>query len=339
MTISEADAAIVRFLERTDRLITCSDAQGRRAARELIMVLQRADRSLSQRLNEWVRRYGSDVRFSSSSMLVYQNQIRIVTEFVKNRLLGITSDQALSAARIAIRRVSGLTRTLEQAFTGISMGSRFNESLISRIYPSLMARHSSSVQRYGEAMIRSFESQMSQGFVEGISQGQMVDRIIRTSGQIGRSVAIQPNMTVNMGQAVTEGAFIRNRSWAWRIVRTETAEAQNAAAQTEIEDSLDDFPDMQRKILATIDKRTAQDSLGVHGQIRDVNSPFMDGAGRVYMRPPSRPNDREVVIPWRPDWPNTRHSRPLSESDQERIWERNERWQRERQKNRRRKSE
>ena len=64
--------------------------------------------------------------------------------------------------------------------------------------------------------------------------------------------------------------------------------------------------------MATIDDRTGDDSKQLDGQTVPVDRPFVwhvkdsKGAptGKVvyYMQPPNRPNDREVVVPWRPGW-------------------------------------
>jgi len=311
-----ADNAIASFLARTDALIRGMDPQGRRVARELTAVLEAADGSLSKRLLAFSHLTGDELLFSEASMLMYQSQIRSVLEVVQGRLLGFTNEQSIRAASLGLRRVVDLTNKLETAFTGIAMPLRVDESIISRMRPSLLARHETSVARYGSSMIRRAQMMMSQGFIEGISQGQMVDRLMRLKGP--------------------RGLFVESRYWAWRIIRTETAEAQNMASQMEIEQAAQAIPDMQRKILAIMDKRTARDSIGVHGQVRGRNEPFTDGAGRVYQRPPSRPHDRETLIPWRSRWPHTSRSRPLTREEQDSVWDQNQRWQADQQRQRRR---
>jgi len=328
-----ADEAIGRFLTRTDRLITLTDRNGRRAARELLAVLAEADRSLAHRLELWTSlNGGGEMRFTEASMLVYREQMRVVTEFVEQRLLGLTSEQAFAASMIALKRTVALTRQLEFAFTGITVPLRVNEALIMRLQPSLLARHATSVDRYGQAMIAEMQRRMAEGLLEGVSQREMTNRLVAMRGPQGlvslRAFEMQPGMVVRTQEAmIPEGLFVAKRFWAWRIVRTEVAEAQNATAQEEYYEAREELPDMQRKILAILDNRTAQDSLGVHGQVRALDKPFLDGAGRSYMRPPSRPNDRETLVPWRPHWSSTPRSRPLSASERERIWTRNERWQ------------
>lgn len=100
------------------------------------------------------------------------------------------------------------------------------------------------------------------------------------------------NLTTAHGYYALDAAYTGN-----------TAYAYNAANQATISTAkVVDFPDLQKKILAHFDNRTAPDSIYVHGQIRPVAGLFHDGAGREYLHPPARPNDRETVIPWRPVW-------------------------------------
>jgi len=300
-------------------------------------MLNQADAELERRLNLWVAVNGGDeMRFTEASMLAYRAQMESVLAYLEPVLAGLTSAQALRASELSLARTQALLRKLEKAFTGVAVPLRLDEAIIMRLQPSLLARHATSVDRYGKAMIRQIQLELSQGFLEGVSQREMVNRLVgRVVGPRGmvslRAVEISPGVVVRtLEELIPEGLFVRKRSWAWRIVRTEVAEAQNATSQKSYEEATETLPDMQRKIMAVLDERAAQDSLGVHGQVRALDKPFVDGAGRVYMRPPSRPNDRETLIPWRPHWPNTKRSRPLTKAEQEKLWERNEAWQAER---------
>lgn len=59
-----------------------------------------------------------------------------------------------------------------------------------------------------------------------------------------------------------------------------------------------DASDLKKSAIATFDARTSYDSYPVHGQVRELDEMFEDGAGRRYLHPPGRPNDREKEIPW-----------------------------------------
>jgi len=314
--IQRADDVIVRFMSRADRLITLKDTAGRAAAHDLMTMLADADQNLRRRLErEALRRGGSSARFTEVSLQAYQTQVAQVIAFAKQRLEGLTNREAIRAMDTSLGRVSRFISGLEQAFTGVSVPVRVEEAARLRLRPSLLNRHATSVDRYGDAMIGKMNRILSDGFIQGRSQSQMVDALVKMRGPKGivslRAVEVAPGIVTRIAEAdIPEGLFMRYRSWAWRIVRTEVAEAQNATHLESIYRAKAEFPDMKKKILATLDNRTANDSIGVHGQVRELDEMFVDGAGREYLRPPARPNDREVVVPWRDRWPNTPHSQP-----------------------------
>lgn len=93
-----------------------------------------------------------------------------------------------------------------------------------------------------------------------------------------------------------------------RIVRTESSTVANAVTMSALR-AEDDDPDdpMLKKLVATFDASTGQDSRLLHGQTRPIGQPFLDvRSGREYMAPPNRPNDREIVVGWRRSWGDDR---------------------------------
>ena len=233
-------------------------------------------------------------------------------EYTDKRLAGFTHEQAKKAVKKGVIGTAKLAAKLEKQFTGISRPLNIEQAavlspLINQTQSSLLSRNASSVQRYGKAMVADFERVMRQGFVEGLSNQQVISRMVMTGSMGGIKAAKLHAKEPKYFPAPT--GFVKKQYWAERIVRTETAYAYNKANHATLKETkAQDFPDMQKKILATFDSRTAPDSIAVHGQIREVDEYFMDGAGREYMHPPGRPNDRETVVPWRPEWqelPNT----------------------------------
>jgi len=88
-----------------------------------------------------------------------------------------------------------------------------------------------------------------------------------------------------------------------RIVRTETSVIANATTMAALHEEDDDPDDpMLKKLVATFDAVTGQDSRMLHGQTRRLSEPFRDNKGHEYMAPPNRPNDREIVVGWRNSW-------------------------------------
>ena len=320
--VAAAEAVLRAIVARADRQLTLGDSAGRREIRRLVVSIEAAQKLLERRLRSIVRLSGGgSVRFTEASARAYLAQMDTVLAFFRARLAGDHRERAEQAIRRGWNQSRQVMTALESAFTGISRPLRIDEAAVfagarRNMASSLLAEHATSVDRYGARMIRHMEQTMSQGMLTGASQSEVIDALVGMGGPTGivSMAAVETPAGVRrvVMEAIPEGLFRRYRHWGTRIVRTETARAQNLSAHDAILRSRDDFPDMQKKILAMMDDRTYPDSVAVHGQIRDVDKPFEDGAGRIYMMPPARPNDREMVVPWRPHWGETPTSRPQS---------------------------
>lgn len=285
-------------------------------------ILKEADADLSRRLHRLVTRRGAqDLRFTEAQALAYRQQIRLTQKYMDERLLGHTHAQALKAIGAGTKSTVRLMKKLEKQFTGIAKplqldSQAMQDSIVRGTGASLLRQHVTSVARYSTAMIQDFERVMRVGALEGLSQHQVISRLV-AQGELG-GINAQKLHEQEPGYFPAPTGYVVRRYWAERIVRTETAYALNAAnASTIAAAKVTDFPDMQKKILAHFDNRTAPDSIAVHGQIRPVDGLFTDGAGRMYRHPPARPNDREVVIPWRPHWselPATKQAPPEAQA-------------------------
>lgn len=134
--------------------------------------------------------------------------------------------------------------------------------------------------RYGVEGVSNIERTLQQGVLQRRSWGDMRDDLVDGS------------------------TFLQGKPayWAERIVRTEVMGAYNRAGWETMTAADEDLGDMCKILSATFDDRTGWDSYQVHGQIRRVDEPFAWDGG-LYMYPPNRPNDREVVTPHRIAWP------------------------------------
>jgi hypothetical protein len=121
-----------------------------------------------------------------------------------------------------------------------------------------------------------------------------------------------------------KGGILDGERWkAERIVRTETSYAHGSTKFRTMKQNQEDLGiEMHKRLIATFDDRTGDDSFLVHGQTVPVDQPFRWKHKRrgvwvvdEYMHPPNRPNDREVVIPWDPKWEETESERPLTISE------------------------
>lgn len=291
-----AERILRASLEQADRAVTLRTARGRAEARAILRMLNRADDELRKRLRREGLRFGLEERFTGAGYLAYLRQIDIVRSFVQDRLGRLSRRASLLNVQEGWKRTADLLRRLEGANAGVVRTLRIDSARMMNeetrgIRASLLLQNEQSMQRYGRRLERKIRKELQTTLLSGGSFTDAVDKLVAASGP--------------------RGVFHGSRYAAMRIVRTETAYAQNAAAQEALQRSQrEDFPDLKRKILAVMDSRTAADSRAVHGQIRGIYEPFMDGAGRIYMHPPARPNDREIVVPWRPSWGETSTSRP-----------------------------
>jgi hypothetical protein len=90
---------------------------------------------------------------------------------------------------------------------------------------------------------------------------------------------------------------------------TESAYAYGVTQQASGRELLHQIPKLHKRLVATFDQRTGEDSKKLNGQTVPWSEPFVWmektklGEKRIeYMMPPNRPQDREVVVPWRPEY-------------------------------------
>jgi hypothetical protein len=143
----------------------------------------------------------------------------------------------------------------------------------------ILDRVPASLARYDSAIRSKIRNTIASGFLDTVSTtDDMVDRV---------------------------NADLKAERWrAERLVRTEVMEAYNASKHATLVEARDSglAPDVKKTCVVTFDARTGKDSGALEGQVRALEEMFTDGAGRQYLHPPGRPNDREVEVPWLPDF-------------------------------------
>ncbi|MEY5061177.1 MAG: Phage Mu protein like protein, partial [Planctomycetota bacterium] len=309
-SVTELLSGTLRDVERVSRIGT---PNGGAIAAEIERELQQAQSILARILRAEARRHGGlDARFTGASALSYERQVRLSIEYMKARLAGLTEAQARVAIDASMQRTITLMEGLEQRFTGIHRPLQLRQadqlrSATRGAQASLLRQMPTSVDRYGAAMIGEMEGMIRVGLTMGASMDDMIGWFTGHGGPKGKvslRATVTPSGVVRLEEAdIPEGLFERKRYWAERIVRTEVLRAYNGARQEAFEAiRATDFPDLKKKIVAILDSRTAEDSIAVNGQVRGLGELFVDGAGRQYLYPPARPNDRETTIPWRDEW-------------------------------------
>jgi hypothetical protein len=279
---------------------------------KLLHEMRQVEASLAKRLlDEAAKAGGPSTRFTTAQAEAYQHHVQLAASYLEERVKGLTAAQARKAIGTSLTKTVKLMEGLEKRFSGVTPTLQLRQAAQLRIASSkaqgLWARDfPTSVDRYGAKMMGEFEEIIRQGIVQGMTHEDMVAALTGhggPKGTVSMAAKVGPGGVVRLVESeIPEGLFVRHKYWADRIVRTETLRAYNGARHVGFQEMQGDFPDLQKKIVAILDKRTAPDSIAVNGQVRPIDGLFMDGAGRQYLYPPARPNDRETTLPWRPEW-------------------------------------
>lgn len=290
--MADAERVVRAIHDHADRVVVLMDDHGTSVVRQLVRDLRDADRRLRARLLVLEAKDS----FSAAHLRVFREHAQAAIRHVEGRLDAITLSSVTHGAVEGVRStgeaISRLDAVLAVAPAEGLVPLRASALLQKRALGAVIRRFPASIARYGTAMTEVFERELRLGLLSGSTVGQMTDRLVRAG----------------------DGLFVGHRGWAERIVRTETAAAFNSSRMMALRDAAASIPDLQKKILAQLDGKTALDSVVVHGQVRDLDGYFQDGAGRVYQQPPARPNDREIVIPWRPGWRDIGYTRRVPPS-------------------------
>lgn len=270
--------------------------------RDLVRILLHAQRQIADKMRT------TDPE-ATWTVLDLEQTNRIVIEALataSTRFKDVLAAQHDEARRLGCKNTAELLTHFERGKdTGTVRPLAIREALHMRTMA--LDLHATSVDRYGARMIQIVRRELQAGIVRGATFHEMTDLLVGKKGPRGMvslAATVRPDGTVKrlVEAKINKGLFVERRGWAERIVRTEGMRSYNLGSNEEIEaQKAKNFVDLSRKIVATFDARTSEDSRRVHGQVRAVNEPFFDGV-RTYMIPPSRPNDRECVIPWRAAW-------------------------------------
>lgn len=312
-------ASIREIIAANKRAIEAMVANG--AGAELTELLEDAQEDLRARLTK-AHREKLRERFTGAQIAATRALVQQAIADTKIAIKTHVTVKQVQAARRTSDIAARFVRACEKKFDGVARELPFEiatrlEKRLHAVLATRLRQMPTSVDRYGYKMIAEFERNMRVGLINGLTVEQMTDMLVGLRGPKGKSVSLAATVTptgkvrrIREGE-FTEGLFVEHRYWAERIVRTEMLYASNSAAQANIEAQAEIHFDTRRMIIAVMDGHTAYDSLFVHGEVRGVHEEFIDGAGRSYLIPPARPNDREIVILYRLSWPRAEFTMPL----------------------------
>lgn len=293
MATSKAVQAAKDVLERNRRhAMGFSQAAGQERLREL---LNDAAKDLAKRLQqaEGLKGPGPD-SFTAVQRRAALAQVQQVLRGLKGGLKDAILEHGLQAAEGAATGTANYLVQADKSFRGVGMQPlALNEALMLQAAQdgargSILRRlggdpeagaQKGILERYGLETIGHFERELQKGFVAKKSWAEMRADITARSPFLQAAPAY----------------------WAARIVRTECANACNRGNWEAIKNADEQLGDMCKILSAVFDDRTGADSYAVHGQIRRPEEPFESWYG-LYMHPPNRPNDREIVVAHRVSW-------------------------------------
>ena len=263
--------------------------------RKVRKLYEQARAELEDKLSE-LKKAGKDTTFTAHHARMVLLQVRDGLSQFQQQFVPALAKQGKASATLAQRHTVSAIKKFESRFTGTQPVLQIEEAgVFARVYrgiePSLLDRYHKYTRNYPLPTIKRIRNNLAMSMIKNEGVQQAVDRI-----------------------AGAGGIFARERWRAERICRTEMQYAYGASHQRCLEETAQEVPRLMKRLVATFDERTGDDSKVLNGQTVPFDKPFVWmkqsklGAVRVeYMQPPNRPNDRECVIPWRADY----HSRAV----------------------------
>lgn len=290
--VSTFKSVLADHLRQLDRFAT------RRGAAKLKGVYDQAQADVIRRLEALGR--GSSTftahHLRMMAIQIRQGQMRMAAKLA-DELGDLTKEVQVESLNTLIKSVV----KLEKHFTGaapelpIEEVARF-KGVIDKKKTSLMRMHRTSMSHYGARMVGKMENQLAVSLASGETLDGAVGRVHEVAG----------------GEFWQCARIARTEcSWAWNMTHrdgiVEVAKSVSGLWQRWTELVSDDG--------SPLDNRVGIDSMALHGEVCRPGAMFTcpsttrDGqlvpkglAGLKFEAPPSRPNDRAVIVPWKPDW-------------------------------------
>jgi hypothetical protein len=218
-------------------------------------------------------------------------QMRGVLAQVEGAIIAMNSslkgEMETAANELALEGVEDLVSEIErfdEHFTGAVVPINLNAQVAALETSNfLLTKYSSSIDAYGEDLIRQITGNLTQSALMQQPYGNMIRDLSN---------------------------FFEGEQWKLeRIARTELHNVYNLGKMNGMGEliSQDIVPDLMKTLIHPMDARTAEDSkLAARlDLIVPVDAPFeyrWKGEIRRFMAPPDRPNDRAILVPYRKAW-------------------------------------
>lgn len=284
--------ASIEHIRKLDRLID------RGGVARLRRLYQQAQAELEAKITRSVGR--GSAPFTAQQHRTLLAQVRQGQMQIARRLGDASADATIETQKDALSTLVGSIKRLEKAHgpggtmvLPIEEAARFH-GVIDKHRTSLLKQNRASMATYSAGVVKKIEGNLALSMATGETTSQAVERVARTA----------------------------DLEWwkAERIVRTEQSWAYNATQHAGLLASAEAMPDLYMRWTELVDDwsrrplddRVGADSIALHGQVAKPGQPFRMPAsapdvsdsllGRSWMHPPNRPNDRAVLMPWKPGW-------------------------------------
>jgi len=211
-------------------------------------------------------------------------QVQGAIDALADRAAGGMVDGAYRIARHGIEHLVNEIQTFDDEFLGAVTPINLNAALAARDVSNLLVdKYRTNLEAYGTGLMTQITNGLFNASVGASSYGEVVGSISQ---------------------------FFTADEWKLhRIVRTELHNIYNVGKIKGMNALVDDdtIPDLMKTTMAPLDARTAEDSkyFASLKQIRQINEPFeytWKGQLRVFQSGPDRPNDRQILVPYRTAW-------------------------------------
>lgn len=211
-------------------------------------------------------------------------QLRVALSRLTVSMTAGLGEDLVRATVVSHRDAVTYLRAADKAYAGAVRPLRFEaaeflDRAAANAGTARISNYGRSFARYGAELTRAVEEAASRSALLGVPWHEAANEV---------SAALR-----------TEAGL---RDWEIRrVVETEVSAAYNQLQlDALLAEDYDPRDRMMKRLIAVFDKRTGRDSVLLHGQTQPVREPFFDSYnGRLYMAPPNRPHDREMVIGWR----------------------------------------
>lgn len=232
------------------------------------------DRLTRTRANTFTRQQMQGVLAQVEGAIIAMNSS------LKGNLASASQDLALEGVQNLVTELA----TLDEHFLGAVTPINLNAQVVALDTSNfLLTKHDSSIDAYGEDLIKQITGNLSMAALMEQPYGNMIRDMSN---------------------------FFEGEQWKLeRIARTELHNVYNLGKMMGMSELIDNetIPDLKKALFHPMDARTGDDSkkLAAINPIVPVDEPFeyrWKGKLRVFMAPPDRPNDRAILIPARDAW-------------------------------------